>query len=384
MTPVGIKSGMTVAVIVVVVIGLFTVDQFLAKVESSEIKKTAQQSYSEGSSLLAEGKPAQALDFLRDAHASERQNLQYELSLITGLTEAGKTAEAEPLLTDILQREPNDGQANLAAARLMIRKGDTEAAEAYYHRAIYGEWAGNPIEHRVATRMELIDLMVQKKQTQELLAELISLEAEAPPSAEIQNRLGQLFLFAGAPARAAMVYEALAEKNPKDIAAYEGLGEAELEQGQYRAAHEAFLRAFLREPNNASVRAHLQTLNTVTSLDPTLRQLTSAEKYSRSVRILDMTRAALEQCTARKPAGSTAVAGTAEQEQLLTTAEGMIAAKVPAHVTNELAEGVLSVAEKLWHLYITACGASLPGAITPGETNTEQNALNLIMRKLAS
>ncbi len=130
-------------------------------------------------------------------------------------------------------------------------------------------------------------------QKQELLAELISLEAEPLANAEIRKRLGELFLLAGSPARAASVYQALVEKDPKDIAAYEGLGEAELEEGRYRPAREAFLRAFFRDPNNTSIRARLQTLNTVAELDPTLRQLTSAEKYSRSVGILDLTRAAL-------------------------------------------------------------------------------------------
>ena len=143
-----------------------------------------------------------------------------------------------------------------------------------------------------------------EEQKQELLAELISLEAESPASGEIQKRLAELFLWQAAPARAANVYAALSGRIPSDIAAYEGLGDAELEQGQYRAAHETYLRAFLREPNNASVRAHLQTLNTVTGLDPTLRQLTSAEKYRRSIRILEMTRDAVDQCVAKRPSAS--------------------------------------------------------------------------------
>ena len=189
-----------------------------------------------------------------------RQNPDYELQLIAALTIAGKTTTAEPILTDILQRKPNDGRANLIAARLMVREGNIAEAEAYYHRAIYGEWPGNPGTHRVSARMELVDLPAGKNQKQELLAESISLEPEAPPTREIQKRLAELFVLAGSPARVADVYQALVQKDPKDIAAYEGLGDAELKQGQYRAAHEAFLRAFLREPGNVTVRAHLMTL----------------------------------------------------------------------------------------------------------------------------
>jgi thioredoxin-like negative regulator of GroEL len=153
------------------------------------------------------------------------------LQLITALTTARRIADAEPLLADILQRASNDGRANLTAARLMIRKKNTAEAEAYYHRAIYGEWPGDPSPHRVQVRMELIDLLLEKNRKQELLPELISLEAESPPDGPIQKRLAELFLLAGSPSRAANV-TAIVDKNPKDISAYEGLGEAELEEGR--------------------------------------------------------------------------------------------------------------------------------------------------------
>jgi Flp pilus assembly protein TadD len=359
----------TTAAIVLVIVSLDGVDQFLARVESAEVVRAAQRSYLQGSRLIAAGKAGEAVDLLRDAHALERQNPEYELQLIDALVADGKTTEAEPLLTEILQREPNDGRANLTAARLAIRKGNTAEAEAYYHRAIFGQWSGDALARRVAARLELIDLLAGKNRKQELLGELISLEAETPVSAEIRRRLGELFLLAASPARAANVYQAVVEKDPKDIAALEGLGEAELEEGQYRRAREAFLRAFYREPNNASIRAHLQTLNTVAELDPTLRQLTSAEKYSRSVTILDMTRAALDECLAKTPA-----ANSEDNRRLLKTAEAAIAAKAPAHVANEAAEGVLSLAEKLWNGHEKACGGGF----------SDRNALDLIMNKLAS
>jgi tetratricopeptide (TPR) repeat protein len=365
MTPAGTRLSAVWAVIVLVVIGLAAVDQFLARVESAEIRNTAQRSYVTGERLLAKGDAGQAIDSLRDAHALERSHPEYALRLIAALTTSGKASEAEPLLTDILQREPNDGRANLIAAHLAIQEGNTSDAESYYHRAIYGEWPGDATAPRVSARMELIDLLAGKNRKQELLAELISLDAASPGSDGVQKRLAQLFLVAGSPARAANVYESLVNKAPNDISAYEGLGDAELEQGRYAAAHEAFLKAFYRDPRNESVRMHLQTLNTVTGLDPTLRQLTSAEKYRRSVRILDMTRATLDRCAA---------SNSDENRKLLKTADETIGGKAPLHVTNEAAEGVLSLAEKLWHVDRAACPAG----------PEDQSALDLIMNKLAS
>jgi tetratricopeptide (TPR) repeat protein len=370
MTPTGTRWGTTSAVIVAVIVGLAAVDQFLARVESAEMTSSAQRSYATGSRLLAEGNAGKAIDALRDAHALERQNPEYELQLVAALTAAGKTADAEPLLTDILQREPNDARANLTAARLMIREGNMAEAEAYYHRAIYGGWSGDSspqsAAHRVSTRMELIDLLARNNQKQELLAELISLQAETPANAEIQKRLGKLFLLAGSPARAASVYEALAGRDPTDIEAYEGMGEAELEQGNYAAAHQAFFRASSRDPANESVRTHLETLETVAELDPTVRQLTSAEKYSRSIRILDMARAALDRCVDSHPSDETT--------RLLKAAGMAVAGQAPAHVTNEVAEGVLSLAEELWRADRAACA----------DRPADQAALGLIMNKLGS
>jgi tetratricopeptide (TPR) repeat protein len=397
MTATGNNWRTTGAVIVIVVICLAGTDQFLAKVESAEIRNTAQRSYLTGSRLLEGGNAGAATDFLSEAHALERENSDYELQLIAALTATDKTAAAAPLMTDILQREPNDGRANLIAARLMIRTGDTAGAKAYYHRAIYGDWPAGAGAHSVSARMELIELLAARNQKQELLAELISLEAESPASNSIRKRLGDLFLLAGAPARATGVYADLIRKDPNDIAAYEGMGDAALEQSQYHAAREAFLGAFLRAPRNASVRAHLATLNTVTGLDPTLRELTSAEKYRRSIRILEMTRDALDQCLAGSPSAGLVASSGGDSDvnvQLLKTAEGLIAGKAPTHVTNEAAEGVLSLAEKLWHAGSAACRSGTPGDRhpedrsagnrVPGDRPADQNALDLIMKRLTS
>ena len=126
--------------------------------------------------------------------------------------------------------------------------------------------------------MELIDLLAARGKQQELLAELIGLEGEASQDRSVQLKLAGLFVRADAPARAVSVCQAIADKDPADVSALEGLGDAEMQLGQYRTAHEAYLRVFLKQPNNATARAHLQILNTVTELDPTLRQLTSSQK----------------------------------------------------------------------------------------------------------
>jgi tetratricopeptide (TPR) repeat protein len=354
--------------LIAIVTALSLLDRFLTKVESAEVHATAQRSYTVGSRLLAAGNPAKAIEPLRDAHAAERQNPEYELALIRAEMEAGKTADAEPLMNEMLMREPNDGQVNLIAARLITKEGDDTDAEAYYHRAIYGEWKNDPAAHRITARMELIGDLVKRGKKQELLAELISLGAEPAASPKVREQLAELYSLAGSPSRAAEIYREMTAKNPNDTGAYEGLGEAELEQGQYNAARSAFLQGFFRDPNNASLRSHLQTLNTVVGLDPTLRQLTSREKYRRSTRILDMTRTGLASCLEKNPEAG------ASDARLLAAADAALSNKVPAHVTNEAAESVLALAEAVWRARNGACSAR----------SEEEDVLNLLMKKLAS
>jgi Flp pilus assembly protein TadD len=352
-----------IAILVVIGIALAALDRFLAKTESAEVRNSARNSYLAGMRLLDAGKASQAVDSLRTAHALVRENVDYELALITALMNAGQIADADPLMDDALQRAPNDGQTNLIAGRLAAKKGNAIQAESYYHRAIYGEWPQNSTSRRLAAHMELIDFLSSKSQQQELLAELISLQAEAPADATLQPRLARLFLTAGSPGRAAGVYQALVAKNPGDREALAGLGEAELENGQYREAHTAFFRAFVQNPNDSSIRARLELLNTVTTLDPTPRQLPTAEKYRRSLRILEMARASLAQC----PAGG-------DGARLLAEADAVTTQKAPVRITNELAEDALAVAEKLWRARLKTCGPATP----------PEEPLRLIMEKLAA
>jgi tetratricopeptide (TPR) repeat protein len=350
------------AVIAAVIVGLASVDQFLARVESAEVRATATRSFSAGTRLLDEGKVDQSVEFLRTAHGLERNNQEYQVLLIRALRRSGRIPEAEELMSEALQREPNDGLTNLAAARVMVAKEQIADAGAYYHRAIYGEWPADAGARRVEARRELIAWLLKRSATQEALAELIALDEAAPNDPAIRKELARGFLTAGSPARAAAAYEALIGKDPSDRQSYEGLGEAELELGKYREARSVFEQASAHDPNSEAIRGRLELLDTVTSLDPTPRQLGAAEKYRRSVRVLDLARERVEQCGAAD-AGAAAMAAAARK---------IPARASPADATNEGAESVLSLAEALWHAHIRTCGHVSAG----------DEALRLIMEKL--
>jgi tetratricopeptide (TPR) repeat protein len=358
-----------VAILALVIVGLAITDTFLEKAQQAEVQAQGRESYSTGSLLLEQGKPDQAIEVLRKAHALDRKNVGYELALISALMAAGKISEAEPLMDEVLERNSNSGPANLIAARLMIRKGDTSSADAYYHRAIYGSWPNDADAHRMSARLELVDFLAANGRRQELLAELLPLREQAGNNPAVEPQLGKLFLAAGSPGRATEVYRSLVQQNSKDAAAYAGLGEAELQQGQFRAARAAFVSASVYNPSDALLRQRLELLNTLAKIDPTPRGLSSIEKYRRSIDILQMAQAAFEPCVAQHTGAS-----SGEWKQLLTDAKNTISQKAPAHPANEISEQILALAQKLWRARVNLCGAA---------NSTAEEPLRLIMAKLA-
>jgi len=370
-----------IVVVALVIVGLSALDQFLARTEMAEVQSAAQRSWRNGVQLLKDGRAQAALDALRNAHALSRDNLTYELDMIAALSAVGNTNEADPLIDDVLQRKPNDGAANLTAARLKLKEGDIPDAESFYHRAIYGEWTGDADAHRRDTRFELVRLLADRNSRQQLLAELISLEADADGAKgddgkegndSLHRKIAQLFLKADAPNRAAEVYRNLIDKNPNDAEAHEGLGEAELRLGQYRAARASFVQVAHMSSGAdpaKTVAPRLILLNEVIQLDPTPRRLPTAEKYERSQRILALAKGDLEAQLAERPASA-----NSQTAQLLKEAADLLATK-PHAVTNELAEQNLDLAEQIWKVRVALFGPS---------TGAAGEALRLTMERLAS
>jgi tetratricopeptide (TPR) repeat protein len=356
-----------IVIVAMVIAGLAVVDTFLARVQDAEVQRTARQSFREGLLFSRNGKADQAIEAFRKAHALEREKTEYELELIKALTEAGKSDQAELLMREVLEREPNGGRANLLAAHIMIAKGKDGAAESYYHRAIYGEWPDNADAHRISVRMELADFLAAKGKKQELLAELLPLQEQSAKDPAADRRIAQLFLAADSPSHAANEYRALIKRDPGDASAYAGLGDAELKLGDYRPARDAFLSAAARNPEDASIRHRVELSSTLNALDPTARRLTSVEKYRRSLRILELAQAELDGCIAKHPA-----AASDKAQQLLASANDMVKQKAPAAITNELAEHVLGLADETFQNRVKLCG-----------TPDDDDPLRLIMQKVA-
>ena len=230
----------TFAAVLLAIVGLFLADTFLEKIERSESHVEAVRFYANGQRLMEQGKSAEAVDQFRSAISVERNNEDYQLALGQALLAAGRLADAETTLNDLLQRNPFGGPANLVLARVLIKEDKIDEGISYYHRAIYGQWKEDAHANQVKARFELTDLLSHQNSQEALLAELLPLQGDAPDDIATKKKLGRLFIAAGSPARATEIFRDILRAQPQDPDAYAGLGEADFARGNYRTAQTEF------------------------------------------------------------------------------------------------------------------------------------------------
>jgi tetratricopeptide (TPR) repeat protein len=354
------------AALVLVVIGaLFAADTFLTKAVRADSKVEAARLFREGRSLIDRGDDAAAINRIEDALAIDRDNRDYARTLAQAQLAAGKFSDAESNLTDLLQADPSDGPGSLIMARVLVREGRYADAISYFHRAIYGHWSDDPSGNRLKARFELIDVLAQQNSKEELLAELLTVQDQAPADLAARIRIGRLFLAAGSPARAADVFRGVLRDSPGYAAALAGLGDAAFASGNYRTAQKDFSAAVHAAPDDRNAHARLDLTNQVLALDPSIRGISGEERFQRSRELLEL--AAGESAACIDPAPSP------RSQQLLEEARRMLKERVRSSRQDEAAEANLDLAEQLWQTRKAACKAQA-GANTP---------LALVMTKLA-
>jgi tetratricopeptide (TPR) repeat protein len=357
------RPGIALIVILLVSIaGFWSIDVFLARLESSELRSQARRFFEDGTRLLNAGQASLAVDPLRKAYALDRTDRTFDLRLAEALLASDKLDDAQRTLTEGLERLPNDGETNLIEARLMVREGKYDEASAYYHRALYGTWEKGAQAQQLAVRVELARMLAAHGSQKDLLAELLPLESDAASNLPVLQQVARFYVIAGSPARAQTVYQNLIHNGAGNAETFAGLGNAELAMGDYRAAQVDFDEA-MRNGASADLKPRVDLAGEMARLDPTVRRLSSTEKFARSLRILRAARDALAAC-GRATGG----------KDMLDSADKVLAQKTVRNVNNELAEERLSMAERLWAARVEACGPS---------TSPQEESLRLIMVKLA-
>lgn len=345
----------TFALIFLAIAALFTLDVFLASIDRGESRSQARHLYVEGLKLASRSQTLDAVDRFRGAVAAERSNPVYQRALAWGLLSAGKVEDAEAVATDRLQHDPADAGASLIMARALAREGKLPRAISYYHRAIYGQWDNDPARNRIRARFELVDLLARQDSLREdLLAELLPLQREAPGDLATRARIAHLLTAAGAPSSAMQIFREILRHDRRNADAYAGLGEAEFERGNFRTALADFTAAARLDPDNLAVATRLASTNQVLGLDPTQRGLGIGEQYRRSQALLQLTAAAADSCAAVEPVRALA-------DSARSAAKGHPGTS-PRYT---MVERNLDLAERLWQVRRKECPAPVPESEKP-------------------
>lgn len=361
--PVALKPSLfrTLFFVAIAATGLVLIDGVLARTERLDMTADAARLYREGMDLLQKSQPAAAADRFRAAIADARDNPNYPLALGEALEKSGQTDEAAETLEDLLKSDSLAGAPNLAMARIYARQGRLAEAASYYHRAIYGQWHDDAQGKRIKARFELAELLASRGAPPgDLLAELLPLQGQAPADAGTQEKLGRLYLTAGAPARAYEIFQVLVRDDPEDPAARERLGDAEFARGNYAKAQTDYAAALRLRPEDRQARQKLELCDQVLALDPLRMGLVVEERYGRSVRVLELVAGRVAQCHASAHDVATAA--------LLSSADLALKQCVLPVGQSDAAERNLDLAGRLWQDGRTAC----PVPVSPPASNASQ------------
>jgi len=346
----------TLGLTLVAIAALFVADTFLARTEQAETRVEAAHEFEQGRVLMQKGKKAEAIERIKDAIANARGNRDYRRVLAQAQFAAGRTADAETTLTELLQSDSTDGLASLTMGRVLVGEGRFEEAISYFHRAIDGHWAEDPAGNRLRVRFELVELLAQHNSKEELLADLLPLQEQAPGDPKMRTRIGRLFLLAGSPARAADLFREILRDAPANAEAHASLGEAEFALGNYHAAQWSFQAALRLAPDDRDTRQHLGLCDELLALDPTMRGLGPPERFQRSLKLIELTIDDIGQCIGQNP--------SPELRKLLDEAAKALKARVGVARQSEVAESDLDLAEQLWQARKRDC-RSAPDSDSP-------------------
>ncbi len=359
------NRGLVLAIAAALIV-LFAFTASLSRGYHEQRDERGKENFRVGQALAAAARPQEAAQHFRTALAYDRDNIDYRLALALALMEMERFTEAESRMKEVLARDPTNGLANRRMARLLARQDRSREAFDYYKRAIYGLWTDDAASNRLATRIELIEILARNGPSKLLLPELLELQAETPTEPAIRRRLAEYFIHAEAPDHAARILRDLVATGTKERGLLTLLGVAEYQTANYDAAAVALQQALRNDKEDPQARDVLAKVNVILSLDPTSRRVSVRERFRRSRTVLAETVLLFEKCSgARKP-------GT-DQVLLLESGHKHLAAEVLAAERAEATDSNIQLSLALWSEKGKLCGPP----------PSDEEALARLMEKLA-
>jgi tetratricopeptide (TPR) repeat protein len=319
------------AMIVGVLLGIGVTSRYVAYLKDFE-SSLGHRWFVRGQQAMQQNQPGIAIDDYRNALGYDSSDPMYRQRLAEALVAMGQLAEARSYLMGLWTQSPADGEVNLDLARLYVREDKPESAVRHYRMAVDGVWDQAALQHRIDTRLELVQYLLKQGAPARTTAELIALQAEAPDDAVLQLTIGKLFLQLGDNSRATKAFETVLKRGTQNAEAWSGEGRAALAEGDYRKAVRALATAASLDPSKGAGgdAQELELARAALDADPSLRTLSLEQRANRVASAFDLAMGRLQACSVRRgialspalPQNSAPKAPAAESHNLDASATG--------------------------------------------------------------
>lgn len=311
----------------------------------------AQATFAQAQELMKAGRYDEAIAHYRDALSSSH-SADYRLALGEALVEAGNVTEAPIYLDEYLRENPGSGPANLALARVAAEENRVDDALAEYQRAVYGSWPANQADRRFEARLELVGYLEKARRKEQAKAVLLAAAAAIPAGdSAAAEHVGRMLIDLGVLKNAEDLFRNLAQRNPQDAAAQQGLADAEFANEDYVAAADAYKRLLAIDPANSAAAARIEECARIVTLEASAPGLSGPARYARSRAFLAATLGAIAQCFG----GEDKLPGSLTDT--VRDAKAALARKRRPESYSDAADTNLQLALQLWKARPASCAA---------------------------
>jgi tetratricopeptide (TPR) repeat protein len=286
------------ALLAVLVVIFFLAVTGLSRAYHAQRDALGDRWFTRGVADLSGGHYDAAVMEFRSALLYSRDNYTYQLNLAEALIGLNRTSEAAAYLTNLWERQPEDGLVNLELARIAVQKGQTEQSLRYYHNAIYAAWPSDQEGKRRDARVELIEFLLNTGARAQAQSELIALQENLGDDPSQQERVGDLFLRAQDYEHALTAYRQSLKLERDNRASLAGAGFAAFQLGRYPLAQRYLEGAVAANPSDTRSTDRLKMTEMVLGMDPFRRQLSVAQRAKMVVVDFTTAGARLKACSA--------------------------------------------------------------------------------------
>jgi tetratricopeptide (TPR) repeat protein len=272
------REPITLAVLLALAVALFAVVSGLSRLHDAQQQALAENWAQRGAQDMQARRYADAVADFHTALLYRRGDDTYALNLAKALLGNGQTDEAHSYLTNIWEREPENGMVNLELARIADKKGENVQAIRYYHNAIYAAWPKHEEGERLNARFELVNLLLRNKDETQAQAELIALAENIDDDPATAVRIGNLFLEAQDHEHALSEFELALKVDEKNAAALAGAGRAAFELGRFAPAARYLRQAVEAAPGDQENASRLRIARLVLDMDPFRQEKIAKER----------------------------------------------------------------------------------------------------------